>query len=277
MERHPRSDRFGKNYWNRIGEQPKAATIVEKPAIFEEAIEAEKPVGFNRAPLVTFLNKTEMVDLVVGPEKAIFRVHKSFLCNKIPYFSAMFNSGFKEAEENSATFPEDLPESFDILIQWVYSGHIRHYECHGPARPETWNFLQFYSLAEKLCLMKVQDRVLDIYRNSCRAENCTFNLSWATEAYEITPDQSALRRFVIQMLVFMFHTTSDSGQNGNEHFIQAMKSNDEIFTDFMLALRKHVKSSIPVDPRVSDPKSGAIKCEYHTHTKDEDCYRFKKT
>ena len=50
-----------------------------------------------------------MVDLFVGPEKKLFRVHKSFLCNKIPYFDKMFNGGFKEAIESQAFSLRILP------------------------------------------------------------------------------------------------------------------------------------------------------------------------
>jgi len=47
----------------------------------------------------------------------------------------MFNGGFKEATTNSATFPEDSVEAFDILIEWVYSGKVRSLELKNPAVP----------------------------------------------------------------------------------------------------------------------------------------------
>lgn len=34
----------------------------------------------------------------------------------------MFNGGFNEAHERSATLPEDTPDAFDILLRWVYTG-----------------------------------------------------------------------------------------------------------------------------------------------------------
>ncbi|KAH6669007.1 hypothetical protein B0J14DRAFT_488300 [Halenospora varia] len=57
----------------------------------------------------------EMVDLFVGPE--IFRVHKALFCQRVPYFSTMFQGGFKEASDSQATFPEDSSESFSLLIE----------------------------------------------------------------------------------------------------------------------------------------------------------------
>ncbi|KAF7900303.1 uncharacterized protein EAF01_007605 [Botrytis porri] len=255
--------------------------IGNAPATMLSALPAasivERTVEVKKSPALIFLNKTEMVDLIAGPGEALFRVHKSFICNKISYFDKMFNGGFKEAKENSARFPEDIPESFDILIEWVYSGHIRFYEVEVSARPESWNFLCFYALAEKLGLTQLEDRALDVYRQSCKAKNATFSMDWATRAYQITPQGSALRRYAIQVLVWRFHTQEDLGFNLNDHFIKAMQSDSDIFTDFMLALLKHVKVAIPTDPRVTDPRIPATKCEYHNHTKDEDCYKFRRT
>ncbi|KAF7886918.1 uncharacterized protein EAF02_003565 [Botrytis sinoallii] len=206
-------------------------------------------------------NPTEIVDLIVGPKEALFLVHKSFLRNKIQYFDKMFNGGFKEAKENSAKFPEDLPESFDILIEWVYSGHVRFYEVGDNAGPENWNFLCFYALAEKLGLTQLEDRALDIYRHSCRAKNSNFGMDWATNAYQITPEGAALRRYTIQVLVWRFHTQENLGSNLNDHFIKAMQSDNDLFADYMLTLRKHVKVGAPTDPRVIDPKIPATKCD----------------
>ncbi|TGO18014.1 hypothetical protein BTUL_0013g00910 [Botrytis tulipae] len=254
-----------------------SSAVIEKPVATDNANEAERPVKINNITAVTFLNKTEMVDLIVGPEEALFRVHKSFLCNKIPYFDRMFNGGFIEAKENSAKFPEDGPESFDILIEWVYSGYIRFYEVGINDSPESWDFLRFYALAEKLGLTQLEDRALDLYRQSSRVKNATFDMAWATKAYEITPPGSALRRYAIQVLVWRFHALEDSGINVNDQFTQTMERDHDLFIDFMLALRKHVNVETPTDPRVIDPKIPATRCEYHGHTKDEDCYKFKRT
>src|SRR5258707_183269 len=101
---------------------------------------------------------SEMVDLYVGPKKKHFRVHKALLCHKIPYFAGMFKSGFKEATENSANFPEDTPSTFDILSEWLYTGSLRqlyqsrNHTAAGPTFVSDWAPQQVYALADKLCL-----------------------------------------------------------------------------------------------------------------------------
>ncbi|CCD46189.1 hypothetical protein BofuT4_P117390.1 [Botrytis cinerea T4] len=249
--------------------------IIQGAVATDQENGTERPVKFNKTLAITFLNKTEMVDLIVGPEKALFRVHKSFLCSKIPYFEKMFNGGFKEAKDGSASFPEDFPEAFDILIEWVYSGNLRWFDIGTATTGASWNFLKFYSLVEKICLTRLADFALDIYRKSCQKKNHVFESpAYVQEVYSFTSSQSGLRRLFIQQLVWRFQTQEDSKENANDLFILAMRSNDEIFTDFMFELRKHVKVAVPKDPRVLDPNN---LCEYHSHIREEDCYFSKQT
>ena len=74
---------------------------------------------------------SEMIDIYVGPTKKLFRVHKAVFCDKIPYFDKMFSGGFKEALEHSATFPEDSPEAFEVVVEWVYTGVLKPQEFIG--------------------------------------------------------------------------------------------------------------------------------------------------
>ncbi|TGO48339.1 hypothetical protein BCON_0243g00110 [Botryotinia convoluta] len=148
-----------------------SSAIIQKPVTTDKVNRAERPVKIKKTPVITFLSKKEMVDLIVGPEKAVFRVNKSLLCNQIPYFDKMFNGGFKEATDGLASFPEDFPEAFDILIQWIYSGRLRWFDIGTAAAGASWDFLKFYCLAEKICLTQLADLALDIYREICRGRD----------------------------------------------------------------------------------------------------------
>ena len=59
----------------------------------------------------------EIVDIHVGPQKKLFRIHRGILCDKVPYFQKMFSSGFVEGLEGKAFFPEDDPNTF--ISSWV--------------------------------------------------------------------------------------------------------------------------------------------------------------
>ena len=68
-----------------------------------------------------------IVDLIVGTPKnaKTFRIHQKLLCAKIPYFDKMFKGEWKESKEHRASFPEDQPVSFEIMLEWVYFGNLR--------------------------------------------------------------------------------------------------------------------------------------------------------
>ncbi|TGO70332.1 hypothetical protein BOTNAR_0001g00060 [Botryotinia narcissicola] len=67
---------------------------------------------------------SEIVDIYVGPQKKLFRVHRGILCDKVPYLRKMFSSGFVEGLEGEAFFPEDDPKCFDSFMGWIYFGTL---------------------------------------------------------------------------------------------------------------------------------------------------------
>ncbi|TGO22308.1 hypothetical protein BPAE_0173g00080 [Botrytis paeoniae] len=251
-----------------------SCAIIQRPVTTEKVKEAESPVKIKKTPIITFPDKTEMVDLIVGPEKTVFRVNKSLLCNKIPYFDKMFNGGFKEATDGLASFPEDFPEAFDILIQWIYSGRLQWFDIGTAGTSASWDFLNFYCLVEKICFTQLADFALDTCRKICLGRDHVFESpAYVQEVYNFTSNQSGLRRFFVQQLVWRYYTKEDSKDNPNDLFIHLMRSNDEIFTDFMFELRKYVVvAAIPKDPRVLDRNN---LCGYHSHIRKEDCYLLK--
>lgn len=59
-----------------------------------------------------------MVDIHVGTDEKLghFKLHRSILCQNVPYFEKMFNGNFLEGATKSAALSEDDPEDFNILV-----------------------------------------------------------------------------------------------------------------------------------------------------------------
>ncbi|PQE19094.1 BTB POZ domain-containing protein [Rutstroemia sp. NJR-2017a BBW] len=217
----------------------------------------------------------ETVDLHVGPASGgkVFRVHKKILCDKIPYFSKMFNSGFAEAKDNSASFPEDRVDAFDHLLEWVYTGVLRRhiYELDGTQRRgENWNFLPFYMLAEKLCLPQLQDAAMDMLRASQVASNVVLGLGDITGAYEHTQGGSSYRLYALHSLLFGLCITGDKALEKwkNKDVVEMLKTCPDMAMDYVTMVRTHLRQTPltkPVDPRIGDA------CVYHSHKIDEQC------
>ncbi|PQE23545.1 BTB POZ domain-containing protein [Rutstroemia sp. NJR-2017a BVV2] len=207
----------------------------------------------------------EIVDLHVGPASKgkLFKVHKKLLCDKIPYFSKMFMSGFAEAKNNYASFPEDSVEAFDLLIEWVYTGVF--------PKVENWNFLSFYTLAEKLCLPQLQDTAMDMLRTSQHASRLILTLSLITDAYQNTQQGSGYRLYALHSLLYILCLPGDKALEGwnNKDIVEMLKkSSPDLNMDYMTMIRTHFRQTPlkkPVDPRIGDA------CVYHSHKIDKQC------
>lgn len=60
------------------------------------------------------------VDIYVGLESIHYRLPKDILCHYSLYFDRCFNGHFKEAIEQELTLREDLPEFFDLLLDYMF-------------------------------------------------------------------------------------------------------------------------------------------------------------
>ena len=64
-----------------------------------------------------------MVQVKVGPNKALFVFHKKILCNVAPYFGVAFEGGFVEARERVLELPDDDSTMFKHFELWVYTSY----------------------------------------------------------------------------------------------------------------------------------------------------------
>ena len=68
----------------------------------------------------------EVIPIVVGPEGAQrkFTIHKNLICAASEFFQAALSSNFVEASEQKVNLPEEDPQMFQLLYNWLYSGRV---------------------------------------------------------------------------------------------------------------------------------------------------------
>jgi len=80
----------------------------------------------------------------------------------------MFNGGFREASEKSATLPED---AFDLFAGWIHTNRVQSFTLYeGPdydydvrlATDENIDRMRVCCLAENLCLPSLMNSVMDM-------------------------------------------------------------------------------------------------------------------
>jgi hypothetical protein len=230
---------------------------------------ASKPAWPVTIPMLTIprLVGEEMVDIYVGPEEVHFRIHKRILCDRVPYFHKMFTSGFKEGSENTARFPEDDPDSFDMLVDWIYFYNIR-----GLAKMKdsdgndiiTWDPVRFYCLAEKLCLPMVMDNIMDTLRKYHKKMQELPSPDFIYRAYASTSDKSPLRNYCLMTIRYILADLSkDETEEGwpTSEIQKLFKDHDGFASDYITATRDGISG----DPR------DLPKCFFHVHGDDEPC------
>ncbi|KAJ8071944.1 hypothetical protein OCU04_002248 [Sclerotinia nivalis] len=213
---------------------------------------------------------TETVDIYVGPEKKLFRIHRGILCDKVPYFQKMFSSGFVEALEGKVFFPEDSPQSFDLFYGWVYLGTLPTFNCvdGGGESGFNWNPLLLYFLADKLCLVELMDKSSDIYFEGLAKSGRIPKTEWVEKVYELTPMGSPLRKFMCHSMYYVFSTLRSERIEATwttDGVAMVMKSHPDFAIDFLNLLRSN-----PVGIAAKDPTK-LPKCDFHCHGKDEPC------
>lgn len=211
-----------------------------------------------------------MIELFVGPRKELIRVHKNILY-KVPYFKKMFTSPFKSDPENAATFPEDSPESFDVLLEWIYLGTIKQLKFIRTLHDENGGYINYdvmraYALAQKLCLTELMDRLLDAYKNFYKTVNKVPGPAEIRIAYNLTSKKSPLRRFVVQAWHWVLVNFSGVEEDPSRNVFtrQFMKENDDFAADFLAILRE-TNGVRMTDPRILPD------CDFHHHGKDKKC------
>ena len=210
---------------------------------------------------------SETVKLYVGPTNALFCVHKKLLCDRVPYFAKMFSGRFKEASETSASFPEDSVQSFDLLLTWVYYRKIRKVELKpkvGKVREICWNWINFYSLAEKFCIDELMDLILDTIRALDRVSNTLPKCSNVSLLYSKTSSGSPARKYVALALQYIIQTGSAFEKGWPTADIQVLLKDDDICSNVLELMRKQNGNPL-TDPRVLP------NCDFHHHGGDEPC------
>lgn len=195
-------------------------------------------------------------------------VHKDLLTKKSYVFDRMFNGGFKEATTNSATFPDDDPDAFEKLIEWLYTGRfltINSDRSDTSIRPGILS--EIAQLANKYSIWELLDRATTGFVQFFKIRNFVPALDHISSSYEKFPPGSKMRLFHAKCAAWVIlNFPNDVG--GTCWRNAKIKNVFEEHTDLMLNVLDQIRNlsgKILPDPR------NAGHCEYHEHAKADVC------
>ncbi|KAK0118545.1 hypothetical protein ONS95_007433 [Cadophora gregata] len=223
---------------------------------------------------------TEIVDIYVGNDssKKHFQIHKAILCSKLPFFDSMFNSGFKEGINNSANLPEDDPDAFDVLLEWIYTGSLPKFRwVKQPGQPAVGNYRHtcLLTLVDKLCLDELKDQIASDIIDASVEENSLPSFHHLSYMINHLSETSAFREYYVLALLFIVHGLPRTDENlalwPTEGFSELLAGHANVATAYFKAVR-----SLPIGSVAEDPRK-MPRCKFHEHGQDEECSVGKKS
>ncbi|KAF7956636.1 hypothetical protein EAE96_003970 [Botrytis aclada] len=218
---------------------------------------------------------SEMVDIPVGKDEGSghFKLHKSIICGKVPYFEKMFNGKFIEGATNSATLPEEDPDAFNTIVFWIYSDQLLSLK-HGTNDNGKWHIGELYLLADKFCLHNLMDRILDEFTHHMKKGKLIPSIHWnkldfMEGLYHYSPRKTCgMFRLVVSFLCYLLCRTSgakDLKYWPTENSVMFLSRHDDV--------RHEVVKMIRVQPEKirSENLVSAPGCRFHEHEEGKPC------
>ncbi|TVY35537.1 hypothetical protein LOCC1_G005518 [Lachnellula occidentalis] len=143
----------------------------------------------------SFATPAELVTLSFGPNAKQYIVHKQFACTASPVLDATF-SGPSKVYRLSNKFKE---ETGRLLVHWIYTGKL---DTQWENISEDIMFVQLWVLAGVLEIYALQDQIIrEWYCTRDLVDTIPFCSTCLVYTYENTPEESPLRRFLVDLWV----------------------------------------------------------------------------
>jgi hypothetical protein len=140
-----------------------------------------------------------MTTLLAGQSGKAFTVHTDLLCQRSPYFKALFSTAGKaKAPSQTLSFP-DLDEfAFALFVRWLYGAMLS-----GPSDFHTMqHYLCLYVLASRFQIGKLQNSVMDLVRFYYRSANMTAPPYRLEYVYGRMSGKNKMRAFLVSTAAY---------------------------------------------------------------------------
>jgi hypothetical protein len=106
-----------------------------------------------------------MIDIYVGSERIKFVAHANIL-NQSSFFGRCLRSGMRETQQCFNVLPEDYPEDFAVLNDWLYSRC-----CPGVDDARLSAIISVYTIANKYGIVDLGNNLINAFRSAYRKVN----------------------------------------------------------------------------------------------------------
>lgn len=205
----------------------------------------------------------ETVEVIVGEGEDVkeFVVHKDLLMEKVSFFKKMFNSGFLESSAGKATLPEDNPEAFEVLIEWVYCSNVNSlHEAERPKSDQVDLAISTIALAEKYLLPELGNHAVSFLAKI--GKDLVPTMSQMSTLYDKTPSTAKARIYAARTIAWALVSPETNGVSNNSIYTACQNG------DLLLDAIKEVRGTHGQGHKRAHEHPV---CDYHNHTASVEC------
>jgi hypothetical protein len=150
-----------------------------------------------------FKNFEAVADIIVGPEKTKFKLHKDVAAAHSPFFAAALNGKFVEGETGQIILPDVEPKIFEHIVLWFYTRRLEESSAfYKDDKPTYFTLLDIYGLADQLCIEGLRNAVVDFMAELADQTNSVPTPLDSNLLYENIRDNAPIRRLVLELFAF---------------------------------------------------------------------------
>ncbi|KAF2493990.1 hypothetical protein BU16DRAFT_582997 [Lophium mytilinum] len=218
----------------------------------------------------------ELVSVIVGQQKKVFRIHKGVLSYHSSYFAAALEGQFKEGNTGVVELEDDEVEVFHAFYCWIYTRRLRDplsSPLHKDALPQnsaetTLSDLllcKIYIFGDMRGIPGLQNNALDALHKNILLSWRTLSASIVNYVYSNTVEKSQLRCFIVQLNISGYHDLCEFVEK------RLKKDRNNYPMDFVIDILQIIstKDKSGAWPRVKHLQETWAKldrCEFHDHS-----------
>jgi hypothetical protein len=163
----------------------------------------------------SYLTSDKTVKIYVGPERKLWCLNEELLCDRVPFFKSAFKSGWKEGKSKVMELPDDDPEAFGYLVDWVYTKGLKCKLCASPppghgVEPYTAShvdaghelqWLKLWLLADRMNLTILAIYALDMHLDCISEHDLVISPEAVILACENPAGDGSLRTHLVDVVV----------------------------------------------------------------------------
>lgn len=145
----------------------------------------------------------DTAEIVVGPEKTRYKIHKDIAAAHSPFFAAALNGQFLEVETGQAILPHVQPKDFEHVLLWFYTQRMEDSNVFfKDGKPTYFTLLDIYGLADQLCVEGLRNAVVDLMAELADQTNSVPTPMDTNLLYENIRENAPIRRLVLDLFAF---------------------------------------------------------------------------